>query len=363
MNRPLAVVVLAGGGGSRLWPLSRQKNPKQFLDIVSPGVSMLRQTCDRLCPSITSTDNLFVIADQNHIDSISDHVPDMPAANLVGEPCGRDSAPAIGLMAALVEKRLGDDAVMIVAPADHVILDEPALLQTLRTAIKTAEDGHLVVLGIPPTGPDTGFGYIQRDKLISDEDPPVFRVAHFREKPNLDTATGYVKSGKFYWNAGMFIATVGVFRSLYKKNLPDMDPALVELAESVGKTSQSETFNRLYPTLEKVSVDYAIIERATDVAVVEARIGWNDIGSFDRLAEVLGHDADDQLNITIGQAIYENARGNLVMSRHKLTAVMGLDNIVVIDTPDALLIVKKNSAGQLKTIVEKMKSNDLGDLL
>ncbi|HEX5324790.1 MAG TPA: mannose-1-phosphate guanylyltransferase, partial [Capsulimonadaceae bacterium] len=277
MESPIAVVIPAGGGGTRLWPRSRQKTPKQFLDIVTPGRTMLQETVDRVTPALASPDHVFVITNRRHIPLVHEQLTDVPAVNLIGEPQGRDSAPAIGLMAALLEKRLGPDTIMAVLPADHVILDPDSFRQAIRAAAKISQDGYLVTLGIPPTGPDTGFGYIHRGQEIAADPLPVYAVQQFKEKPERATAEGYLATGEYYWNAGMFIAKVSTLRDLYKEFLPAMEPAFAKLVAAAGTPEEAQVFDEVFPTLQKISIDFAIVEKAPKVAVVPAQMGWNDV--------------------------------------------------------------------------------------
>jgi len=363
MNQPIAVVIPAGGGGTRLWPRSRQRNPKQFLDIVTPGRSMLQETADRICPCLVAPDNLYVITNKRHVPIVTEQLAQTPARNIIGEPVGRDSAPAIGMMAALIERHLGPDAIMIALPADHVILDPAAFRLALESAIHAALDGWLVTLGIPPTGPDTGFGYIKRGDLIVENTPPVYRVAQFREKPDRATAVQYLTSQSYFWNAGMFIATVGHFRSLYKKYLPEMEPALARLVDAAGTSDEDDVFADVFPSLTKVSIDYAIIEKADRVAVVPAEMGWNDVGSWSRLAEILADHADANDSIIVGDVRAIDSHRALVHSPDKLVALIGLDNIIIIDTPDAVLVADRSRSDEVKKIVEQLQAQGRTDLL
>jgi len=361
MSSPLAVVIPAGGGGTRLWPRSRQDTPKQFLDIVTPGRTMLQETVDRVSPSLVPVDNVFVITNARHAETAAAQLPDTPRANIVGEPMGRDSAPAIGLMAALLEQRLGGDALMIVLPADHVILDVHGFRRALRLAEDAAKNGYLVTLGIPPTSPDTGFGYIQRGEALGSGD--VFTVRQFREKPDIYTARQYVRSGDFYWNAGMFIATVDTFRQLYKRFLPDLEAPFAALIESIGTETEAETFAAEFPKLTKISFDYAIAEKAAKVAVVPANIGWNDVGSWTRLADVLAGKADENGSVTFGKVHAIRSVNSLVYCPTKIVALIGLDDVVIVDTPDALLVAHRNRSEDVKKVVDQLIAEGRKDLL
>jgi mannose-1-phosphate guanylyltransferase len=355
MDRSLAIVIPAGGGGTRLWPRSRQHTPKQFLDIVTPGRTMLQETVDRVVPSLVSPDRLYVITNERHLHLVEKQLPEVPKENVVGEPMGRDSAAAIGLMAALLEKKIGQETVMVVLPADHVIADSVAFRQSLSVASTAADAGYLVTLGIPPTGPETGFGYIRRGEQISTTDPPVYDVREFKEKPTKTVAEQYLATGAYFWNAGMFIATIGTFRSLYKEFLPDMEPQFATLTAAIGAPNQKQVFHEVFPQIKKISIDYAIVEKAPKVAVVPAEIGWNDVGSWTRLAEVLTGAADQYGVIAAGHHIGIDTTDTLVYSE-KLVTTIGVDSLIIIDTPDGLLIASKSRSEDVKQIVDILKA-------
>lgn len=360
----IAVVIPAGGGGTRLWPRSRQETPKQFLDIVSER-TMLQETTDRV-EGLVPPERLYVITNARHAEPVRSQLPEVPAGNIVGEPVGRDSAPAIGLMAALLEKTLGEDAVMVTLPADHVILNPEQFREILKAAAEVAADGYLVTLGIPPTGPDTGFGYIQSGETLRAETAagvPVYLVNQFKEKPQREVAEQYLRDGGYFWNAGMFIVSVKTLRSLYKTHLPQMEAGFAQIVATFGTEKFEETLSEVFPTLEKISVDYGIAEKADKVAVVPADIGWNDVGSWQRLAEVLETEGRESENIVVGHHLGVDTHGSLIYSPDRLIATIGLDDIIVIDTPDATLICPKSRSEEVKKIVEELKARGRHELL
>lgn len=360
---PLAVVIPAGGGGTRLWPRSRQKTPKQLLDIVTPGRTMLQETMDRVSPALVPADRVFVITNRRHVSAVREQLPDVPAGNVVGEPQGRDSAPAIGLMAALLEKRLGPETIMVVLPADHVILDPHSFRQAIQSAAQAAREGYLVTLGIPPNRPDTGFGYIHRGEQIATEPLPVYEVRQFREKPKRETAEEYLATGEYYWNAGMYIVRVGTLRALYRELLPDMEEPFARIADAIGGPDEQTVLDDAFPALQKISIDYAISEHAPKVAVVPAEIGWNDVGSWARLAEVLADQADKSENVVIGRHIGVETTGSLIYGAEKIVTTIGLENLIIIDTPDALLVATKDRSEEVKKIVEQLQSEGKHEIL
>jgi len=360
----IAVVIPAGGGGTRLWPRSRQATPKQFLDIVSER-TMLQETTDRV-QGLVPPERLYVITNARHADPVRTQLPEVPAGNIIGEPEGRDSAPAIGLMAAILEKTQGPDTIMATLPADHVILNPEQFRAILRAAAEVAEDGYLVTLGIPPTGPDTGFGYIQSGETLreqTDAHVPVYAVKQFREKPKREVAEGYLREGGYFWNAGMFIASVKTLRALYKTHLPQMEAGFAQIVAALGTDSFESVMREVFPTLDKISVDYAIAEKADRVAVIPADIGWNDVGSWQRLAEVLSADGQGSENIVIGHHLGVETTGALIYSPDRLIATIGLDDIIVIDTPDATLICPRSRSEEVKRLVDELKARGQHHLL
>ena len=363
----IAVVIPAGGGGTRLWPRSRRETPKQFLDIVSER-TMLQETTDRV-QGLVPPERLYVITNARHAESVRAQLQGVPSGNVVGEPEGRDSAPAIGLMTAILEKTHGPETVMVTLPADHVILHEAKFRDILRAAAHVAADGYLVMLGIPPTGPDVGFGYIQSGATIREQteaNVPVYLVRQFKEKPSREVAEQYLRDGGYFWNAGMFIASVRTLRDLFKTHLSQMEDGFAKIVAAHDTPEFEATLAAVFPTLEKVSVDYGIAEKADRVAVIPADIGWNDVGSWERLAEVLEsagkHDADTG-NVVVGHYIGVDTRGSLIYSPDRLIATIGMEDIIVIDTPDATLICPKSRSEDVKKIVEELKARGRHHLL
>ncbi len=363
----IAVVIPAGGGGTRLWPRSRRETPKQFLDIVSER-TMLQETTDRV-QDMVPPDRLYVITNARHAGAVRAQLQGVPPGNVVGEPEGRDSAPAIGLMAAILEKTQGPDTVMVTLPADHVILHESKFRDILRAAAEVAADGYLVTLGIPPTGPDIGFGYIQSGEMVraqTEANVPVYLVQQFKEKPSREVAEQYLRDGGYYWNAGMFIASVKTLRDLYRTHLPQMEEGFAKIVAAHGTDGFEATLNAVFPTLEKVSVDYGIAEKAGRVAVIPADIGWNDVGSWERLAEVLetaGKQDAETGNVVVGHYVGVDTYRSLIYSPDRLIATIGMEDIIVIDTPDATLICPKSRSEDVKKIVEELKARGRHHLL
>lgn len=325
---------------------------------------MLQDTAARI-ETIVAPDRIFVITNASHVARIKEQIPQIPDKNIVGEPAGRDSAPAIGLMAAIIERELGNDTVMVVLPADHVIQNESAFRQVILLAAKSAEDGYLVTVGIPPTGPETGFGYIHHGERIGEDSGSalvVERVAKFHEKPDRATAERYLADGNYYWNAGIYVVTVGILRTLYRTHLPSYEPTFSALARTYGTSEWNATLSEIFPLVDKKSFDYGIAEKAERVAVVPADMGWNDIGSWSRLADVIGA-TDGQGNAVVGPHVAIETVNSLIYGRDRLVVTFGLDGIVVVDTPDVVFVCPMNRSEEIKKVIEALSEQGHNELL
>jgi mannose-1-phosphate guanylyltransferase len=374
-NEKLSVhaVILAGGRGTRFWPRSRTRTPKQLLNIVGK-TTMLEQTVERLLPLIPAN-RIWTVTNAEQSAAVRKQVPATSTRRVLTEPLGRNTAAAIALAAIHVRHaEKGRDALLAVLPADHYIKNAPRYRKIITAALRTArEPGRMVVLGIPPTRPDTGFGYIERARDASRSDGlPFFAVKRFTEKPSQLVAQAYLDSGKYQWNAGMFFWRVSTFLDNLKQHLPKTLSALEILAEDIGKRTYAATLNKLYPQLENISVDYAILEPATresespSVFVIPADIGWSDIGSWAAVYELLAKSVAENV---IGGAASKNAghtvdaQGNFLWSPTKFIAAIGVRDLVVVETPDALLICPRDRAQDVGKVVKWLEENKRDDLL
>ena len=352
-------VIPAGGSGTRLWPLSRRDYPKFLHDLTGSGQTLLRATYDRLEP--LAGDRILVVTGASHLDAVRGQLPRLPRDGVVAEPSPRDSMPAIGLAAAMLERR-DPEAVLGSFAADHVITDGEAFRRAVEEAVVLARRGELVTIGIEPTRPATGFGYIRLGEALSVEGAPsARRVADFVEKPDSETATNYVASGEYRWNAGMFVVGATTLLEMLAEEHPEMTLALRTIA---GDESRMRD---LWPTLRKIAIDHAVAEpaaRAGRVSVVPAAMGWDDIGDFKSLADlvpvsttvpgltVIGP-ADDVISIDSTATIATGGR---------LVALIGVHDLVVVDTQDALLITTPERAQEVKQIVETLTAQGRLDL-
>ncbi len=356
-------VVMAGGVGSRFWPRSREKRPKQLLEIGIPG-TMIRNTVERLTPLIDN-DHILVVTNQQHKEAVQRELPSIPPDNLLTEPVGRNTAPCIGL-AALWVKKINPEALMVVLPADHLIQDTEKFLATMKTALHAAEqtDG-LVTIGIQPTRPETGYGYIQiAEEAGRGELGPgsgVFAVKTFAEKPGLETAARFLESGDFLWNSGMFVWKAKVILEEMRIHLPDLYTHLEGLGAAIGSESFAQVLDTTYGLIRGVSIDYGVMEKAGHVYLVKGEFGWSDVGSWDEAARI--STKDEEGNSLRGNVIMRDSKGSYVESDSRIVAAVGIEDLIVISTDDAVLICKKGRSQEVKEIVDYLRRKHLNDFL
>ncbi|HVN09250.1 MAG TPA: sugar phosphate nucleotidyltransferase [Patescibacteria group bacterium] len=362
-------VILAGGRGTRFWPRSRLRTPKQLLNIVGSS-TMFEQTVQRLLP-VFSWRRLWCVTNAEQSAAIRKLARRIPPAHILSEPVGRNTAAAIALAAFHLVH--GDqDALMAVLPSDHFIRDLPRYHDIVDAALDVAARGpNLVVLGIPPTHPETGYGYIERSSSWSSTSSisptSVFAVSRFTEKPDASTARQFLSSGDYYWNAGMFFWRARTYLDCLKRYLPSTHAALARVAETIGTRRYASALARAYQRLENISVDYAILERATrepgaaGVYVLPADIGWSDIGSWAAVYDLLA--SAPGANVARVPLCAIDASGNYVWSSKKLVALLGVSDLVVVETPDALLICPRSRAQDVSKLVKSLESPRRRDLL
>jgi len=360
-------VILAGGRGTRFWPRSRTRTPKQLLNIVGKE-TMLQQTVARLRP-LVPPECIWTVTNAEQLAAVRKQLPAAARKHVLSEPIGRNTTAAIALAAIHVRHAARGDALLAVLPADHYIAQPERYLEIAREALDVArEPGYIVVLGIPPTRPETGFGYIERTgENLYATDFPVFAVRRFTEKPELQLAKEYVASGNYHWNAGMFFWRVSTFLENLQRHLPKTHAALESLTDYIGKRSYDRKLRAIFPKLENISVDYAILERATraegppSVFEIPAEIGWNDIGSWAAVYELLAKQPG--ANILFGEGHAIDAEGNFLWSPSKFVAAIGVRDLVVVETPDALLICPRDRTQDVAKIVKWLEENRRKNLL
>ncbi|MFQ5824212.1 MAG: mannose-1-phosphate guanylyltransferase [bacterium] len=353
-------LIMAGGSGKRFWPKSRVKNPKQLLKIFNER-SMIQNTVDRLKPMVPNS-HLFIVTTETQVVEVKRHLPFLNEENLIIEPRGKNTAPCIGLSALFMEQ-IDPDDIMVVLPADHLIENNETFIKTLKVGAKVAAEREcLVTIGIEPNYPATGYGYIQFNQEIKNINGiSVLKVKTFAEKPNLDTAQRFLNSEEFLWNSGIFVWKIKTILREIEEHLPDLYHGLLEIKEYLGTEKEAETINRVYCQIKSISIDYGVMEYAKDVVVLKGNFGWNDLGSWDEVYKLMPK--DNQGNVLVGNHIMKNAKRCFIDSPNKLVAVLGLDNLILIDTEDAILICDRHQAQEVKEIVEIAKRKKLNRYL
>ncbi|WP_038249462.1 mannose-1-phosphate guanylyltransferase/mannose-6-phosphate isomerase [Ghiorsea bivora] len=347
-------VVLAGGSGTRLWPMSRQQLPKQFLKLTGED-SLLAATISRLSPKIKQGD-VWVVTNEAH--ATGEAFSELDHLHTILEPCARDTAPAIALAAALLQKD-GDDPVMLVLPADHIIQDIPAFHQALDQAIAAAEQGKLVTFGIVPEHPDTGFGYIQAEMSHADTALPVKR---FTEKPDLKTAKTFLDEGGYFWNSGMFVWKASVILAELQKYQPKIDVVLQAMQQAwVEGEAWQEVVRHQFKDMPSISIDYAVLETSDNVVMVPVSMGWSDVGSWDAVFDIA--DKDEANNAVSGHVIAIDCEHSLLRSESRLIAAVGLRDIIAVETPDAILLCPKGESQRVREVVAALKHTSGTELL
>jgi len=357
-------VIPAGGIGSRLWPLSRASAPKFLHDLTGSGQTLLQDTVDRLIP-LSTEDRILIVTGEAHRLAVLGQCPNLQPKNLVLEPSPKDSTAAIALAAAILVKREPDVIIGSFA-ADHVITDTELFQEAVKEAVAVAATGKIVTIGIEPTEPSVGFGYIKSGDRISDS-PTAREVVKFVEKPELSRAKKYVRSGKYLWNAGMFIAPASLLLEVLEDTEPELYKNVMLLADAWGSSNQQSVFESVWPILKKIAIDYSIAEPASDidlVAVIPAKFGWHDVGDFAAIAELQANGKRNHLAI-LGdvKVITDKSNGILISETGRLVALIGIEDVIVVDTPDALLVTTKEHAQRVKDLVDSLKTTGHSEVL
>ncbi|TCD61630.1 hypothetical protein EIP91_008154 [Steccherinum ochraceum] len=362
------VVIPAGGAGTRLWPLSREEHPKFLLDLTLKGRSLIQATWDRLLP-LSSATRTTVVAGPAHVKSIHEQLPELLAHNLFCEPSAKDSMAAIGLAAAVLSKR-DPDAIIGSFAADHMISGDDAFLAAVAEAVEVAKKDYLVTIGIAPSHPSTGFGYVRLGEKLNMSDAPNARiVSSFKEKPDARTAAAYIKTGNYRWNAGMFVTKAVFLMQLLKEYKPELAEGLEKIASAWDDESlRQKVLNEVWPDLEKIPIDNAVAEPAAmdrKVAVVPATFGWDDVGDFSSLADLLPAESNQPRVLGDSSLVLTEqvAGGIVVPGSGRLVSMLGVDDLVIVDMPDTLLVTTRARSQEVKRIVKKCRESGWKQLL
>ena len=353
-------VIMAGGGGTRFWPLSRKATPKQLLNLTGKEL-MVNEAVDRLS-FVADKSDIFIVTNVTQVPSMLEATKErLKSDYILSEPSARNTAACIGYAAMEIVRKYGD-GVMIITPADHYIKDEAGFVRILNSAVRCADEtGKLVTIGINPTFPSSGFGYIRYNK---NESGDAKAVIEFKEKPDEATAKEYVASGEYAWNSGMFAWKASVILDKFKEYIPDIYADLDKIGNAMNTADEKKVIDEVYPNIRKISVDYAVMEPAAatgDVLVIPGEMGWNDVGSFDMM-EVL-RDKDANGNITEGDVVAVDCKDSIILSSEKTVTCVDVENLVVVETKDAIMVCPKDKAQSVKKIVEKLQATGRDELL
>ncbi|HPY85146.1 MAG: mannose-1-phosphate guanylyltransferase [Ruminococcus sp.] len=341
-------VIMAGGRGERFWPKSRNNRPKQFLSLTSDGETMIQKTVKRLLPLVDMED-IYIVTNAAYTELVLDQLPDLPKENILAEPCARNTAPCIAFAASVIKQKY-DDAVMLVLPSDHLIGYEDIYINTLKKAIRAAEQGkNLVTIGITPTYPETGYGYINFGKECGD----TYEVERFVEKPDLPTAKEYLASGKYLWNSGMFVWKVTSILADMKEFMPDIYDGAVRIGEAFNTPGFEDVLVKEFYAFRSESVDFGIMEKADNIYTIPGSFGWDDVGSW--LAVERINETDDDKNYIEGDVISIGSERTTICGGKRLVAAVGLEDIIIVDTDDAVLVCSKNSTQDVKKVIAQLK--------
>jgi mannose-1-phosphate guanylyltransferase len=353
MNENLYCVIMAGGAGTRFWPVSRQQNPKQFLDILGTGRTLLQQTFDRFAKTIP-TENILIVTSRMYKDLVLDQLPMLDEKSLLLEPMRRNTAPCIAYAIHKINT-VNTRAKIVVAPSDHLILQEEAFLGQVQKGFDFCDENEAIVtLGIKPSRPDTGYGYIQ---FVGDvNDARVCKVKTFTEKPNHELARSFISSGDFLWNSGLFISGVQTMIQAFESYLPEMNQVFRDGSAVYNTSSEPVFLDRAYMQCTNISIDYGIIEKANNVFVIPSDFGWSDLGTWGSLYENTAHDSNE--NTVVGKHTVLSDTNNCIihMPNDKLAVVHGLDGFIVVESDGTLLICKKEQEQEIRQLVNRVKT-------
>jgi mannose-1-phosphate guanylyltransferase len=342
------LVIMAGGVGSRFWPMSTTQKPKQFIDVLGIGKSLLQLTVERF-KAIVAPENIWIVTNQNYIELVKEQLPDLPAGNILCEPCRRNTAPCIAYVSWKIKSK-DPKANIVVSPADHIVTDVIEFQRVITECLKyTADSDAIVTLGMKPSRPETGYGYIQADLSTSSlRNKEIFRVDSFREKPDLPTAQEYIKKNNYFWNAGIFIWNVNTIVNAFRMYQPTMAKTFEALLPIYGTDKEQDEINKRFPECENISVDYAIMEKAEEIFVCPADFGWSDLGTWGSLLTQTKHDLYGNSCIGHDINLFETHNCMIHTNQEKKVVVQGLDGYIIAENDDTLLICKLSEEQRIK---------------
>ncbi len=352
--KTLYAVILAGGRGERFWPLSQPDRPKPFLNLLDPE-TLIEKTLKRI-ETLVPLERTFMVIEERHLPLVKRSLGNFPSGNLIVEPYRRDTAAAIGLSSLYLERR-NPEAIMLCLPSDHYVPDEELFSHTILKALPYVKSGeYLLTMGIRPTRPETGYGYIERgDPILKDSEFAIYKVAHFKEKPNLSLALEYIKSENFFWNSGMFLWKNRLIQSLFFTFLPLLGKGLGHIRNSLGTKDEKKVLKEEYQKMESISIDYGVLEKAENVLLVPAPFRWDDIGSWASLERICT--PDEKENIIIGNHKGIETQNCIVYSQDKLIATIGVSNLVIVEANQRILVCTKENCGDLKRLIPLVEGN------
>ncbi len=354
MNKNHYVAIMAGGIGSRFWPMSRTNHPKQFLDILGTGETLLQSTFERFTKIVPSS-NIYIVTSEEYVNKVHKELPSLPVENIVAEPSRKNTAPCIAYIAFKLHK-LNPDAVMIASPADHLIQDVDAFTASATAAFDFLEkEKALVTIGIKPTHPNTGYGYIQHE--AKEATAGIYKVKTFTEKPNLDLAKTFLASGDFLWNAGIFTWTVKDILTAFETHLPEMYEVFYSGQDAFNSPSEKEAIEKIYSQCTNISIDFGIMEKANNVFVLPASFAWSDLGTWNSAWDNIEKDYFQNAVVGDNTMIIDAKNCMIHAPNQKLVVLQGLDDYIIVDTKDALLICKKDKEQEIKEYVAEVKRN------
>jgi mannose-1-phosphate guanylyltransferase len=346
----MTALIMAGGRGERFWPKSRKSLPKQFLSLTGDGKTMIQLTVERILP-LVKLEDIFISTNKDYKSLVMEQLPGIPAENIICEPVGRNTAPCIGLGAAHIAKKHGD-AIMFVLASDHLIKYNSMFLSTLKDAAEIANTNtNLVTIGITPDYPETGYGYIKFNP--NDCNGRAFAVDRFVEKPSLEVAKEYLETEEYLWNSGMFVWKVSSILKKIKELIPDIDKGLTKIIESIGTSNEAAVLEKEFINMPSISVDYGIMEKSKDIYTLPGTFGWDDVGSW--LAVERIRKSNEYGNIVSGNVITVDSKDCIIEAEKKLIATVGIRDVIIVDTEDAILICNKNCSGEIKKVLENLK--------